>query len=97
MIKCNQLFSCSDTGLQIQCSSEFIVGQSVTCNCTSDLDPLFMEWYFQGNGSVLQRSRTSITIPVTTDDEGSVYTCRATSSCGTQQKIMILNTTGMLY
>ena len=86
----------------MQCSSnEFIVGQSVRCYCTSDLDPLFMEWYFQeNNGSVLQRSdntRTSITIPVTTDSEGSVYTCLATSSCGTQQKMVTLNTTGMLW
>ena len=85
-------------GLQIQCnSSEFIVGESVECSCSSDLDPISIEWY-QGNTSVQQRSystRTIITIPVTTDDEGLVYTCLATSSCGTQQKMMTLNTTGV--
>ena len=85
-------------GLQIQCnSSEFIVGEIAECSCSSDLDPISIVWY-QGNGSVLQRSdntRANITIPVTTDGEGSVYTCLTTSSCGTQQKMMTVNTTGV--
>ena len=85
-------------GLQIQCSSsEFIVGESVECSCSSDLDPISIEWY-QGNTSLQQRSDntgTNITIPVTTDSEGSVYTCLVESSCGTQQKTVTLNTTGV--
>ena len=36
-------------GLQIQCSSsEFIICESVECSCSSDLDPISIEWY-QGN------------------------------------------------
>ena len=86
--------------MQIQCSSndEFIVGQNVECSCTSYLDPIFIEWY-QGNTSLQQSfvNTVIITIPVTTDNEGSVFTCLMTSFWGTYQKMLILNTTGMLY
>ena len=86
-------------GLQIQChSSEFIVGENVVCSCSSDLDPISIEWY-HGNTSLQQRSyyrRTIITIPVTTDGEGSVHTCLVTSSYGTQEKTLTVNTTGMI-
>ena len=86
-------------GLQIQCdSSEFIVGESVECNCSSDLDPISIEWY-QGSTVIQQifdNTSASITIPVTTDSEGSVYTCLATSSCGTQEKTVTVNTIGMI-
>ena len=86
-------------GLQIQCSSsEFIVGENVECSCSSDLDPISIEWY-QRNTSVQQSSdstRTNITIPVTADTKGLVYRCLMTSSCGTQQKMMMLNAKGVL-
>ena len=87
-------------GSQIQCSSsEFIIGERVACSCSSHLDPMLIEWY-QGSTRLSQwyySTEARITIPVTTDDEGSVYTCLVTSSCGTQQKMVTLNTKGMLY
>ena len=85
------------TDMQIQCSSnEFIVGQYVRCSCTGYLDPISIEWY-QGNTSLQQSfvNTSSIIIPVTTDSEGSVYTCLVTSFGGTHQEMFTLNTTGM--
>ena len=87
------------TDMQIQCSSdEFIVGQYVRCSCTGYLDPISIEWY-QGNTSLEQSfvNTSSITIPVTTDNEGAVYTCLMTSFWSTHQEMFILNTTGMSY
>ena len=87
-------------GSQIQCSSnEFIIGERVVCSCSSHLDPMLIEWYQESTrlSQWYYSTEASITIPVTTDDEGSVYTCLVTSSCGTQQKMVTLNTKGMLY
>ena len=83
----------------MQChSSKFMVGECVECNCSSDLDPISIEWY-QGSTGIQQMSdntSASITIPVTTDDEGSIYTCLVTSSCGTQKKTLTINTKGKI-
>ena len=87
-------------GLQIQCSSsEFIIGERVVCSCSSHMNSILIEWY-QGNTRLSQwyySTEAIITIPVTTNDEGSVYTCLVISFCDTQQKMMTLNTKGMLY
>ena len=78
-----------------------IVSNSITFNCSSDLDPVRVEWY--RNGSLL--SETSGTIGevtldvVSTDDEGAVYTCSAIGQHGSQERNMTLNVEGdmMLY
>ena len=37
----------------------------------------------------------SLTIPVTTDIEGEMYTCSMSSSCGDQEKVITISTIGM--
>ena len=75
-------------GLQIYCnSSEFIVGKSVNCSCSSDLDSISIQWFSGSNiyPTQYQDDDTSnITIPITTAVR-QVYRCSVTSPCGTQQ------------
>ena len=79
-------------------SSEFIIGNRVECVCSSRLDPILIEWYL-GSTSIRQSyysTSSSITIPVTMDNVGSVYTCQVTTNCGMQKEMVIVNTTGVL-
>ena len=113
-----------------------MVGETVTCNCYSDIGSSTVRWYegdhqsiwpedvgsgsgSSGSGSSGSGSRGSggsssggsgsggsdsvitstgsITIPVTTDRHGQVYTCSMSSSCGTQETSVTLDVAGMWF
>ena len=84
------------TGIQINCNTtRFIVGQTVNCICSSDLEPTLIEWY-KGNQSsspCLQsaiRNRrshsgsSSLIITPTTDDHREIFKCKTTTPYGSQ-------------
>ena len=70
----------------------------MTCSCSSDITSSSMNWYSSSSLLPLHNgtsSVTSLTIPVTTDIEGEVYTCSMSNSCGDQEKVITVSTTGM--
>ena len=83
------LISDTDTGT---------VGNRITFNCSSDLDPLRIEWYRE-NTLLSRVNTTSSTITlnlISTDDEGAVYTCSAIGRHGSQERNKTLNVKGTI-
>ena len=89
-----------DAGIQLICNStRYIAGQSIQCNCSSDLEPTSFEWY-KGNQSICSENVTkhehflldifegssSAVISVNTNDYGIVYKCVSNTPYGSQEK-----------
>ena len=75
-----------------------MVGQTVTCSCSSDITSSSMNWYSSSSLLPLHSGTSSVrslTIPVTTDIEGEVYTCSMSNSCGDQEKFITVSIIGM--
>jgi hypothetical protein len=75
------------------------VGSTITFNCSSDLDPVRIEWY-RDNSLLSQTNSTTSSGTVdleliSTDDEGAVYTCSAIGRHGSQERSMMLEVKGM--
>jgi hypothetical protein len=73
------------------------VGSMITFNCSSDLDPMRIEWY-RDNSLLSQTNSTLGTVVlelISTDDEGAVYTCSAIGRHGSQERSTILEVKGM--
>jgi hypothetical protein len=82
-------------GLQVLCD-DFVIGETVTCDCSSDVYSTDIDWYM-GNAtisSVLSNGTYSINIPVTTDSHGDVYTCGISTECGDQDISNTVDITG---
>ena len=74
------------------------VGNRITFSCSSDLDPLRIEWYRE-NTLLSRTNTTSSTITlglISTDDEGAVYTCNAVGRHGSQERNKTLNVKGTI-
>ena len=59
-----------------------MVGETVTCSCTNDIGSQ-ISWTSSTGTSI---SSGSLSIPVSTDSHGDVYTCTMSSSCGVQEQ-----------
>ena len=73
------------------------VGSSITFSCSSDLDPVRIEWY-RDNTLLSQRYSNSSSVilgKISTDDEGTVYTCSAIGY-GSQERTKTLNVKGTM-
>ena len=73
-----------------------IVGSSLTLSCSSDLDPVRIEWY-RNNTLLSQSDATSDSITlgvISIDDEGAVYTCSAVGRHGSQERNKTLQVKG---
>ena len=73
-----------------------VVGSTIIFTCSSDLDPVRVEWYRKST-LLTQTSATTgeVTIEtISTYDEGAVYTCSAVSQHGSQERNVTLNVTG---
>ena len=76
--------------------SNLVIGQSVTFRCTSDLDPTGIDWYRSDTLVATSNSQIETTLnPVSTNDEGMEYKCKARSPYGTQERSFILHTRGI--
>ena len=74
------------------------VGSSVMFSCSSDLDPVRIEWH-RDNSLLSQRYVTSGSVtlgPISTDDEGAVYTCSAVGHHGSQERNKTLHVKGTI-
>lgn len=74
------------------------VGSFITFSCSSDLDPVRIEWY-RNNTLLSQRYTTSGSVtlgPISTDDEGAVFTCSAIGNYGSQERNKTLQVQGKL-
>ena len=87
-------------GLQIECDrSDFVVGGTVTCNCSSEIEHSTVNWREQDLTNPEQAgsgvpSVVSLTVgPVTTDSQGEVFTCVMNSSCVAQEKTLTIDVT----
>ena len=85
-------------GLQVSCDqSGFVIGETVTCSCSSDILYTSLSWY-QGNTTSSSISSgvddSNITILVTTDTYGDVHTCRMSTPCGNQEDSFTVNFAG---
>ena len=72
------------------------VGRTITFNCSSDLDPVRIEWY-RDDRLLSQTNSISGTVVlglISTDDEGAVYTCRVIGRHGSQERNKILEVKG---
>lgn len=72
------------------------IGSTITFSCSSDLDPVRIEWY-RDNRLLSQTNSTngSITLGlISTDDEGAVYTCSAIGGNRSQTRYKTLNVQG---
>ena len=74
------------------------VGSTIKFDCTSDLDPIRIEW-FRNNELLSQTYETSgnVTLDlISTDDEGVVYTCSAIGRHGSQERNKTLSVKGII-
>ena len=74
------------------------VGRTITFNCSSDLDPVRIEWY-RDNRILSQTNATSGTVVlglISTDDEGAVFTCSAIGRHGSQERNKTLQVQGII-
>ena len=72
------------------------VGSLITFSCSSDLDPVRIEWY-RNNTFLSRRYATSGSVtlgPISTDDEGAVFTCSAVGYYGSQERNKTLQVQG---
>ena len=78
-------------GLQIECDrSEFVVSETVNCSCSSEIEHSTVKWREQDAPSA---DNVFLTIPVTTDSQGEVFTCLMNSSCVAQEKTLTVDVT----
>ena len=78
-------------------ASRLRVGQSASFNCESDLNPTSITWYKEDGTVVTSTNGSSnqmLLNPVSTDDEGRVFTCEANSQYGSQERSISLSTFG---
>ena len=79
-------------------SNNLIVGRSATFSCSSDLAPTRIRWY-RGRSLVSSTYGAQGTVThsrISTDDEGEVYTCKITSSYGSQERNVTLHVIGII-
>ena len=92
-------FALSIIGIEVTITtspSSLVVGQSVTFHCTSDLDLIGIDWYRGDTRVATSTSQIETTLnPVSTNDEGMEYKCKARSPYGTQERSFILHTRGI--
>ena len=88
----------------------FIVGENVSCNCSSDLEPTSISW-FKGNQDrqiCLQTiNQTTLSasffgsseavVKVGTEDHGLSYRCVSDTPYGTQEKSVQVQVEGTLW
>ena len=72
------------------------VGSTITFSCSSDLDPVRVEWY---RDSVLLSQTPGMlgnaTVDlISTDDEGAVYTCSVIGHHSSQERYITLKVEG---
>ena len=84
-------------GLQASCPTG-IVGSTLRCSCSSDIPYTSIGWYHGNSTRHISSNSRTLTIPVTTDDQGGVYTCSMSTRCGsgTQSKVVTITTEGRL-
>ena len=99
LAKCKLLtLFCFSIGIALTSDTDTgTVGSRITFSCSSDLDPLRIEWYRES--TLLSRANASsstITLDlISTDDEGAVYTCNAVGRHGSQERNKTLNVKGI--
>ena len=89
-------------------NSLFIVGETVNCTCSSDLEPTSISWYKGDQVSpfcsqTIHRSNLSGSISgsstamirVGTEDHGRVYRCVSNTPFGSQEKSFEVQVEGM--
>ena len=76
--------------------SSFVVGQTVTCSCSSDMATSSIRFYKENSSGsrVLASQSGAITFLVTTDINGDIYVCASTSRCGNQERNITVGVTG---
>ena len=85
--------------MQFECSqSEFVVGETVNCSCSSNLGKSPNKWY-KGNSNIplntdISEDGAQLTITVTTDIEGEIYTCSVFTSCWEWKDTITVSVTG---
>lgn len=84
-----------DPGLQVSCTpSDFVMGQTATCRCSSDMASTGFQWY-RDNSSIPIGGTGTLNIALSTDSYGDKYTCSMSTACGDQQEtITVGNLTG---
>ena len=85
-------------GLQLSGNdAPFLVSSTVTLSCTSDLEPVIIEWLY--SDIVVSNSSSSVAEltfdPVSDDLHGRVYICRVTSPYGVQLGSTTISVLGM--
>ena len=83
--------------MQFECSqNEFVVGETVNCSCSSNKESSSNKWY-RGNSSIplISEDGAQLTIPVTTDIEGEIYTCSVFISCWEWKDTITVSVTGI--
>ncbi len=88
----------------MSCNSSLIIGQPVSCTCSSDLEPTLFQWYKKNQSTPfcsetvvrnLWRSNyngsSTITITVSSDDHGTELKCTTTTPYGNEEKILQMN------
>ena len=86
--------------MQFECSqNEFVVGETVNCSCSSNKKSSSNKWY-RGNSSIplntgISEDGAQLTIPVTTDIEGDMYTCSVSISCWEWKDTITVSVTGI--
>ncbi len=91
-------------GIQISCNNSFIIGQPVSCTCSSDLEPTLIQWYKKNQSTPfcsetvarnLWRSyyngSSTIIITASSDDHGTELKCTTTTPYGSEEKILQMN------
>ena len=74
-----------------------MIGETVTCNCSSEIEHSTVNWREQDLTNPEQAgdgvpSVVSLTVgPVTTDSQGEVFTCLMNSSCVAQEKTLTVD------
>ena len=74
------------------------VGSMIIFNCSSDLDPVRIEWYRDDRLLSQTNSTSGIVVLglISTDDEGAVFTCSAIGRHGSQERNKTLQVQGIV-
>ena len=74
-----------------------MVGETVTCNCSSEIEHSTVNWREHQQVGDGVSSVVFVTVgPVTTDSQGEVFTCLMNSSCVAQEKTLTVDVTSKL-
>ena len=88
-------------GLQITPSDNvFVVGESASLTCSSDLDVTTIEWFLDGLVVLSNTGQQELELtfnPVPDTIHNSEYSCRVTSPYGTQEASHRVTAEGRLY